>query len=92
MQCFIYRCSRKPDMYIYLAEEDMFDNVPGEIFNSLGIVEFAMELDLKPETKLAREDAATVLGNLQEHGFHIQLPRNESVEEIISKIVANRSK
>ena len=35
MECFIYRCSLKPDMYIYLAEEDVFDNVPKEIFDSL---------------------------------------------------------
>lgn len=92
MQCYIYRCSRKPDMYIYLAEEDVFDNVPREIYNTLGIVEFAMELDIKPDTKLAREETATVISNLKQHGFHIQLPTNESVEEILSKIVANRSK
>jgi uncharacterized protein YcgL (UPF0745 family) len=79
-------------MYIYLAEEDVFDNVPREIFNSLGIVEFAMELDIKPDIKLAREDTATVISNLKEHGFHIQLPAKESVEEIISKIAVNRSK
>jgi len=56
MLSFIYRCSLKPDMYIYLAEEDVFDNVPREIFNSLGIVEFSMELDIQADTKLARED------------------------------------
>ena len=56
MKCYIYRCSRRPDLYIYLAEEDVFDNVPREIFNTLGIVEFAMELDITPATRLARED------------------------------------
>ena len=90
MQCFIYRCTLKPDMYIYLAEEDQFDCVPREIFNSLGIVEFAMELDLTPETLLAREDTATVLNNLKEHGFHIQMPTNESVEDIMARIAAGK--
>jgi len=75
-------------MYIYLAEEDVFDNLPREIFNSLGIVEFAMELELNAETKLAREDTARVISNLKEHGFHIQLPGEESVEEIVSRIAA----
>jgi uncharacterized protein YcgL (UPF0745 family) len=79
-------------MYIYLAEEDVFDNMPREIFNMLGIVEFAMELDIKPDTKLAREDTTKVISNLKEHGFHVQLPAKKSVEEIILKIVANRSK
>ncbi|MFV2004998.1 MAG: YcgL domain-containing protein, partial [Gammaproteobacteria bacterium] len=61
-------------MYIYLAEEDNFENVPREIYNTLGIVEFSMELEVSPGTRLAREDIATVLNNLKEHGFHLQLP------------------
>lgn len=91
MLCFIYRCSLKPDMYIYLAEEDMFDNVPKEIFNSLGIVEFSMELEITPELKLNREDANTVINNLKQHGFHLQLPGDESVEAIMARI-ANTKK
>lgn len=88
MLCYIYRCNLKTDMYIYLAEEDVFDNVPKEIFNSLGIVEFSMELEITPDTKLAREDTATVLSNLKEHGFHIQLPGDESIETIMARIAS----
>lgn len=91
MQCFIYRCSLKPDMYIYLAEEDEFDCVPREIYNTLGIVEFAMELELTAEKKLAREDTETVLSNLKEHGFHIQLPSDESVEAIMARIAESKN-
>ena len=92
MECFIYRCSLKPDMYIYLAEEDVFDCVPKEIFNSLGIVEFSMELDITPDTKLAREDTKTVISNLKQHGFHRQLAGDESVEAIMARIAKNSSK
>ena len=92
MLCFIYRCSLKPDMYIYLAEEDVFDNVPKEVFNSLGIVEFSMELEITPDTGLAREDIETVLKNLEEHGFHLQLPGDESVEAIMRRIADNNTK
>jgi hypothetical protein len=92
MECFIYRCSLKPDMYIYLAEEDVFDNVPKEIFNSLGIVEFSMELDITPETRLAREDTEIVIGNLKQHGFHLQLPRDESIETMMQRITENNTK
>lgn len=91
MECFIYRCSLKPDIYIYLAEEDVFDNVPKEIFNSLGIVEFSMELEIKPDTRLAREDTKTVIENLNEHGFHIQLAGDESVEAIMARIAQGSS-
>jgi uncharacterized protein YcgL (UPF0745 family) len=79
-------------MYIYLAEEDEFDCVPREIYNTLGIVEFSMELELTPEKNLAREDTETVLNNLKEHGFHIQLPSDESVEAIMARIAENRNK
>ena len=92
MLCFIYRCSLKPDMYTYLAEEDVFDNIPKEIFNSLGIVEFSMELEITPDTRLAREDIETVLQNLEEHGFHLQLPGDESVEIIMARIAENSAK
>ncbi|MFV9615942.1 MAG: YcgL domain-containing protein [Gammaproteobacteria bacterium] len=92
MLCFIYRCSLKPDMYIYLAEEDVFDNVPKEIFNSFGIVEFSMELELTSRTKLAREDIEIVLKNLKQHGFHLQLASNESVEVIMRRIAENNTK
>ena len=86
MLCYIYRCTLKPDMYIYLAEEDNFENMPKEIFNTLGIVEFSMELEIIADTKLAREDTSTVLNNLNKHGFHIQLAGNESVEAIMARI------
>lgn len=92
MQCFIYRCNLKQDMYIYLVEEDNFENVPKEIYDTLGIVEFSMELDITPETKLAREETAAVLNNLKEHGFHIQLSSNESVEEVMARIAEKNNK
>jgi uncharacterized protein len=91
MLCFIYRCNLKPDMYIYLAEEDVFDNVPKEIFNSLGIVEFSMELEITPDTRLAREDTEAVIKNLKEHGFHLQLPGDESVEVIMARVSADKN-
>jgi len=90
MKTYIYRCSRKPDMYIYLVEEDDFSNVPKEIFNSLGIIAFAMELDISPDRKLAKEDPVKVLENLKEHGFHLQLPDQTPIEELMAQIAANK--
>jgi uncharacterized protein YcgL (UPF0745 family) len=91
MNCYIYRCSRKEDLYIYLAERDDFSMVPAEIMRSLGVTEFAMELELNPETKLACEDTSTVLKNLQEKGFHLQLPKDTPVESIMARIAKGRN-
>jgi uncharacterized protein YcgL (UPF0745 family) len=60
--------------------------VPGEIMRGLGVTEFSMELEITPDSKLAREDASTVVRNLEEKGFHLQLPRSNSVESIMSNI------
>lgn len=91
MNCFIYRCSRKDDLYIYLAEKDDFSMVPGVIMRGLGITEFSMELDITPDSKLAREDASAVVRNLEEKGFHLQLPRDASVESIMSNIARGKA-
>ena len=88
--CYIYRCSRKPDMYIYLAEEDDFSTVPKEIFNSLGIITFSMELEISIDKKLAREDSVTVMANLKEHGFHLQLPDQTPIEEFMARIAGKK--
>ena len=91
MNCFIYRCSRKQDLYIYLAEKDDFTMVPGEVMRGLGITEFSMELEITPVSKLAREDASAVVRNLEENGFHLQLPSNTSVESIMSNIARSKA-
>ncbi len=91
MNCFIYRCSRKADLYIYLAEEDDFSRVPAEIMRGLGITEFSMELELTAEKILAKEDLATVIKNLEEKSFHLQLPSDATVESIMSNIAKNRT-
>ena len=91
MKCFIYSSSNKPDLYIYLAEEDNFENVPKTMYDSLGNIAFSMELDLREKTRLARDDINVVKANLKEHGFHIQLPGDESLEAIMARISAEKS-
>lgn len=90
MKAYIYRCSRKPDIYIYLAEENDFSKVPKGIYNSLGIVKFTMELDIKKDMKMAKENPEIVLENLNEHGFHIQLAKDTTIESIMAKIARNK--
>jgi len=72
--CYIYRSKRKDELYLFLAKEDDFETVPEQLRKSFGQLEKAMELDITQESKLARSDAAEVIANLKEHGFHIQLP------------------
>jgi len=91
MKCYIYRCSRKQDLYIYLADEADFSNVPAEIMRALGITEFSMELEITADKKLARENVVTVMENLEQKGFHLQLPSDTSIESIMAKIARSKA-
>ena len=91
MNCYIYRCSAKNDMYIFLKDQDDFSVVPKNILKSIGDTEFTMEIEMSAERKLAKENPQTVLNNLDEHGFHLQLPSDKSIEEVMTEI-ANSSR
>lgn len=74
--CWIYRSSRKNEMYLYLAEEDNFANIPKPLLDRFGQAILVMELELHPGRDLAREDVNEVMANLREQGFHLQMPPN----------------
>lgn len=92
MNCYIYRCASKNDMYIFLKEQDDFSVVPKHILKPLGETEFTMEIEITEERKLAKENPITVLKNLKEHGFHLQLPSDKSIEDILTEIADSSRK
>jgi uncharacterized protein YcgL (UPF0745 family) len=77
MYCAIYKSQRKQDTYLYLAAKDDFAAVPEGLLKLLGEPVYVMELELSPQRKLAREDVAEVMRNLQERGWHLQMPERE---------------
>lgn len=77
MQCVIYKSRRKQDTYLYLAAKDNFSCIPENLLKLLGEPVHVMDLDLHPERRLAQEDVVEVLRNLQERGWHLQMPRRE---------------
>lgn len=72
--CWIYKSSKKDEMYLYLARQDDFEVVPSELMKRFGQAQLVMELELSPDKKLARENTQVVINNLLENGFHLQLP------------------
>lgn len=90
--CYVYRGNRKSELYLFLAEEDNFECVPAEVMKGFGRPTKAMELQLTPETKMARSNPADIIAGLKERGFHLQMPppTHELVEEILSR-EANKS-
>ena len=74
MQAYVYKSRHKSDTYVYLREREGFALLPEPLRSTLGPFDYVLELALKPERKLAREDAATVMANLAARGFHLQFP------------------
>ena len=75
MNSYIYKSSKKDELYIYLTTKDDFSMVPQALFDSMGKEPvFVMEVELNAERKLAREDVNVVMNNLEANGFHVQVP------------------
>ena len=75
MKTYIYKSSKKDELYIYLAKKDDFSNVPQALYDSMGKEPiFVMEIELSPEKQLAREDVMKVINSLQTQGYHMQMP------------------
>jgi len=90
MDCYIYRCAAKQDMYIYLAEKDSFDTIDEDLRARLGELSFTMSLQLNPHTTLAKENADQVIANLRSTGFHLQLPGATTIEELLNSIARQK--
>jgi uncharacterized protein YcgL (UPF0745 family) len=76
--CVIYKSSTKVDTYLFVLKAEDFSNVPDTLLKALGDIENIMELDLTPESQLARNNTKQVLLDLQTQGFHLQMPPHKS--------------
>lgn len=75
MKTYIYKSRKKEELYLYLSKKDDFSKVPPSLYEMMGNEPpFVMELELRSERQLAREDVNKVIGNLQTQGFHVQMP------------------
>jgi len=77
MFCAIYKSPKKYDTYLYVAAKDDFSRVPESLLKLLGQPVHVMDLELTAERKLVQEDVAEVMRNLQERGWHLQMPKKE---------------
>jgi len=75
MNAYIYKSSKKDELYLYIAHKDDFSSVPQALYDSMGKEPiFVMEVTLTPERKLARENVVKVIENITTQGYHVQIP------------------
>lgn len=71
---WIYKGSRRAETYLYLPEENNFEQVPGELLDAMGRLELVMALEIDEQRKLARVDAKDVIKSVLRVGYFLQLP------------------
>ncbi|TBU98060.1 YcgL domain-containing protein [Stutzerimonas kirkiae] len=75
--CSIYKSRRKNEMYLYVLKQDALSRVPEPLLAAFGPPIHAFDLVLSPQRKLSREDIEQVLANLDQQGYHLQMPPPE---------------
>ncbi len=83
MKCTVYRSANQEFTYIYLKEGITFDDLPDDLRQVFGEPRAVMPLVLSPARKLAYEDVNTVMKNLAEKGYHLQMPPQEDVTGLL---------
>jgi len=72
--CQVFRSSRKQEMYLYVDKIRGLVDVPDTLLAQFGEPVPVMLLQLTPEQRLARADAALVLASIDAQGFYLQMP------------------
>ena len=74
LECDVYRSGKREYLYLFVPADEGLARVPDELMAQFGEPEKALSLTLTQEHVLAKEDSVKVLHNLQQHGYHLQLP------------------
>ncbi len=74
VHCWVYRSSRKDELYLYLRTKDGFEQLPEGLRKLLGTPELVMELDLHADRRLARAEVQKVMERLHTQGYYLQMP------------------
>ena len=61
-------------MYLYMKEKADPNELPEQLRELVKGLSFVMALELHSERKLAREDVEQVMKNIEEKGYHLQMP------------------
>ncbi len=82
MKCYIYKSSKRDQLYLYIPQQDDFSAIPEVLMQTMGKPELVMELELSAERTLARAKAPEVMASLQEQGFYLQMPPRDPLADL----------
>ena len=81
MYCYVYKGDNKENHYLYLATEFSADklpeNFPESLLSMLGELSLVVEFELSDSRKLPQADPRKVKSDILEHGFYLQMPKED---------------
>jgi len=72
--CDVYKSSKKAGLFLYVDRAEGLARVQQALLVQFGEPSVALSFDLHANRRLAQQDPAVVLANLETHGYHLQLP------------------
>ena len=74
----VFRSSKKQDTYIFVKRGQEWAELPESLQGVFGAPVHSMDLVLTPERKLARTTGQQVLDAIEDKGFYLQMPEEQS--------------
>lgn len=81
LECAVYKSLKKDETYVFIPTTTSLSDLPDDLLKVLGQTELTMTLNLTPEKKMARGTADTVMKNIKEQGFYLQMPENPHLKK-----------
>ena len=76
-ECDVYRSNKTENLFLYVDAKTGLDPVPADLLESFGDLEKTLTFTMSESRRLAKEDPKVVLANLNEKGYHLQMPPTE---------------
>ena len=74
IECDVYKSTNRKYLYLFVPADEGLSRVPFELLEKFGKAEKAVSFMLTKHHTLAKEDPMRVLDNLEQFGYHLQLP------------------
>lgn len=74
MLVYVYKSSKKADTFLYVLKKNDFSDVPQALRTTFGTPTFIMVIPLNKRPKLGSVDKQTLIDELNQKGFYLQLP------------------
>ena len=74
IQARVYKGSRRDGAYLFVPARDPLGRVPPALLEAMGRLELVLEVELHRERRLGQEDVKAVMRNLEDKGYHLQMP------------------